>query len=340
MKVLWIALILVALLVAYIAAVWIVSLSDSKVRADVVEVPATGAASEETLTLMIWNIGYAGLGAESDFQADGGEMLQPPSKAVVEKNLAGIQRVLGEEDADVYLFQEMARGGFLNRGVDVVEGVRAALPDHSSQFTPDVRTRLLPGDMALKHGLGVFWRVEADAPAIVRLPDEPGTIMGFIKRRYHMQVLDFEHAGQAWSVIDVHLSAFDEGANTRMQQLEQVIALAEEKYAAGRAVAIGGDWNMRLAPTDFASTSDESALFWIHDFPQEKLPEGWQMAVDPGVPTVRTNERPYKRGENYRTIIDGLLVSPNVEVVSADGLDLDFQITDHQPVRYVLKARP
>ncbi|MEM5518541.1 endonuclease/exonuclease/phosphatase family protein [Henriciella sp. AS95] len=340
MKVLWIALIVVALLVAYVAAVWIVTLSDSKVRADVSAVPATGAASDDTLKIMIWNAGYAGLGAESDFKADGGDMLLPPSKAVVEKNLAGIERVLGEQDADVFLFQELARGGLLNRGVDVQAGVRKALAGYSSQFTPDVKTRLLPGRLSLKHGLGVFWRVDADAPKIVRLPDEPGTIMGFIKRRYHMQVLEFEHAGQPWTVVDVHLSAFDEGANTRMKQLEQVIALAEEKYAAGRAVAIGGDWNMRLTPTDFASTSDESALFWIHDFPRDELPEGWQMAVDPSVPTVRTNERPYARDENYRTIIDGLLVSPNVEVVSAAGLDLDFQITDHQPVRYTLRVKP
>ena len=70
---------------------------------------------------------------------------------------------------------------------------------------------------------------------------------------------------------------------------------------------IGGDWNMRLTETDFASTSTEDALFWIHDFPKDRLPEGWQLAFDPRTPTVRTNERPFHENENYRTIIDGLL---------------------------------
>ena len=127
--------------------------------------------------------------------------------------------------------------------------------------------------------------------------------------------------------------------DTRMKQLREVIALAERHYARGRAVAVGGDWNMRLTATDFPYTSAESAQFWIHDFPKSVLPEGWQVAIDASTPTVRTNERPYQAGENYRTIIDGLIVSPNVVVERADGLDLDFQITDHQPVRYTLSVR-
>ncbi|MGB3625835.1 MAG: endonuclease/exonuclease/phosphatase family protein [Henriciella sp.] len=340
MKLLSVILIILVILAGYALAVRSVTLGDETIPADLVEADPLGPASEDRLNVMIWNVGYAGLGADSDFKADGGKMLQPPSKAAVERNLEGIQDVLRQQDADVILFQELARGGFLNRGVDVVEGLRDALPGYSSHFTSGIKTRLVPGSMGLRHGMGVFWRVEADAPEIVRLTEEPEPILGFIRRRYHVQVLELEHEGQPWTLIDVHLSAFDEGANTRMQQLREVIALAQAHYDKGRAVAVGGDWNMRLTETDFANTSDESALFWIHDFPKQELPEGWQLAFDPETPTVRTNERPYELGQNYRTIIDGLLVSPNVEVRSAEGLDLNFQITDHQPVRYTLGVKP
>ncbi|MEQ9315263.1 MAG: endonuclease/exonuclease/phosphatase family protein [Henriciella sp.] len=336
MKLLTGFIIILAALAAYVFAVRAVTKGDDSVPADIVTAEPTGPANGETLNVMIWNLGYAGLGADSDFKADGGKMLQPPSKASVERNLAGIQDVLRAQDADVFLFQELARGGFLNRGVDVVAGVREALPNYSSQFTADVKTRLVPGGFSLRNGMGIFWRIAAEAPQIVRLSEEPEPIMGFIPRRYHVQVLEFEQGGVPWTLIDVHLSAFDEGANTRMQQLGEVIALAQSYYDKGRAVAVGGDWNMRLTETDFPHTSDESALFWLHDFPKGELPEGWQLAFDPNTPTVRTNERPYELGENYRTIIDGLLVSPNVEVLNAEGIDLNFQITDHQPVRYTL----
>ncbi|MDE2112896.1 MAG: hypothetical protein KGJ79_17295, partial [Alphaproteobacteria bacterium] len=57
---------------------------------------------------------------------------------------------------------------------------------------------------------------------------------------------------------------------------------------------------------------------------------------DPHVPTVRTNNQPYRPGVNYTAIIDGFLVSPNVEIDSVTTIDTGFQFTDHQPT--VLRA--
>lgn len=340
MRVMSVLLILLVLVIGYGVAVWRVTVSDSAIPVETVEGDESAVIRPGPLDVMIWNVGYAGLGAGSDFKADGGKMMRPPSREAVEANLSAIQSVLSEQSPDVAMMQELARPGFLTRGVDVVGGVREALAGYNSVFTPDIRTRLLPDPMSLRHGLGLFWRGADEADiATVRLPEEPEPILGFIKRRYHVEVLTFSHEGTDWAFVNVHLSAFDEGANTRMQQLREVLNLARGLYESGHAVAIGGDWNMRLAPTDFESTSDESALFWIHDFPREELDEGWQIAIDPSTPTVRTNERPYNRDENYRTIIDGLIVSPNVDVISVRGIDLDFQNTDHQPVRFKLSAK-
>ena len=44
-----------------------------------------------SVTVYTWNIGYAGLGKDSDFFMDGGTMVNPPSREIVEKNMAGIQ---------------------------------------------------------------------------------------------------------------------------------------------------------------------------------------------------------------------------------------------------------
>jgi endonuclease/exonuclease/phosphatase family metal-dependent hydrolase len=219
----------------------------------------------------------------------------------------------------------------------VLGGVKDTLADYSMFFSSDIRTRFFPGPMSLKHGLGTFMRVAHEPTEIIRIAEEPGTIMGFIKRRYHVQVTELDVSGQPWVLINVHLSAFDEGANTRMVQLREVLDLADSYYQQGKAVAVGGDWNMRLAPTDFAYTADDSAQFWIHDFPREELKEGWQLAIDPAVPSVRTNEQPYEAGRNYTTNIDGLLLSPNVVLESAKGFDLGFQYTDHQPVLFTLR---
>ena len=327
----------IGLALAYLLIAGGVTLSDRTIPTIRLEPDETASPAAEPLVVMTWNIGYSGLGEESDFKADGGHMLRPPGKAAVEKNLAGIQDVLRKANPDVLLMQELAGPGFLTLGVDVLGGVEAALPAYSMMFSAGIRTRLLPGPLSLKHGLGTFARVAHGDTKIVRIPEEPGTIMGFIKRRYHVQVTELDVSGQPWVLINVHLSAFDEGANTRMAQLRKVLDLAESYYAEGKAVAVGGDWNMRLTETDFPYTADPSAQFWIHDFPRAELAEGWQIAVDPTVPSVRTNEQPYEAGRNYTTIIDGLLVSPNVVVESAKGFDLGFRYTDHQPVIFSLR---
>ena len=326
----------VALAIVYLLLAGCVTLSDKTIPTKRVMPADPASPAAEPLVVMTWNIGYAGLGEESDFKADGGQMLRPPGKDVVKRNLAGIQGVLRDAHPDVLLMQELAGPGFLTMGVNVLGGVKAALPDYSMFFSSDIRTRFFPGPLSLKHGLGSFMRVDHGETQIVRIPEEPGTIMGFIKRRYHVQVTELNVSGQPWVLINVHLSAFDEGANTRMEQLRAVLDLADGYYRQGKAVAVGGDWNMRLTATDFPYTADPSAQFWIHDFPREELGEGWQLAVDPNVPSVRTNEQTYKAGVNYTTIIDGLLVSPNVRIDSARGLDLGFKYADHQPVIFQL----
>lgn len=328
---------LIALALVYLLLAGCVTLSDKTIPTKIATPSDQSPPANEPLYVMVWNIGYAGLGEESDFKADGGEMLRPPGKHVVKKNLAGIEGVLRKAQPDVVLMQELAGPGFLTMGVDVLGGVKDTLADYSMFFSSDIRTRFFPGPMSLKHGLGTFMRVAHKPTEIIRIAEEPGTIMGFIKRRYHVQVTELDVSGQPWVLINVHLSAFDEGANTRMVQLREVLDLADSYYQQGKAVAVGGDWNMRLAPTDFAYTADDSAQFWIHDFPREELKEGWQLAIDPAVPSVRTNEQPYEAGRNYTTNIDGLLLSPNVVLELAKGFDLGFKYTDHQPVLFTLR---
>ncbi|ABI77607.1 endonuclease/exonuclease/phosphatase family protein [Hyphomonas neptunium ATCC 15444] len=323
---------LVMLAVLWLGVAIFVTLNDRGIPERRVEVAEPLPAAEAPLKLMIWNIGYSGLGEESDFQTDGGKMLRPPSREAVEKNLAGIQAVLREEAPDILMMQELAAPGFLTHTVDVLSGVKDALPGYGMVFSSDIRTRLLPGPLGLRHGLGTFAKVAGERTKLVRLTEEPEPIMGFIQRRYHVQVTELEVSGAPWVIINVHLSAFDEGAGTRMQQVREVLDLAQSHYQQGKAVVLGGDWNMRLAATDFAYQSDESALFWVHDFPRDALRPGWQIVIDPAVATTRTNEQPYKSGVNYTTIIDGFIASPNVTVEAVRGLDLGFAITDHQPV--------
>lgn len=323
----------------YVGAFLMVNRPAVALAQDVQRTPGVELASAgDTLEILNWNVGYGGLGAGSDFVADGGTHMFPPSRRAVRQNVAGIESfLLSQADADVVLMQELARAGPVNYWIDVRARAEHALRDRENVFFADFKTRLMPWPFRMVHGQGIFSLAAVDDAGVVALPAEDAGIFG-VRRRYaspHVRL-----AGDAnWTIASVHLAAFDEDATVRTRQLRELLTWAVSEYESGRRVVIGGDWNFQIAETDFPHTTDERFLFWLFPFPQGALPPGWRIAADGSIPSVRTNNKPYVAGENYVTTIDGFIVSPNVEVVNIQGFDLGFQHTDHQPVRIRVRAR-
>ncbi|HJS80004.1 MAG TPA: endonuclease/exonuclease/phosphatase family protein [Vitreimonas sp.] len=298
-------------------------------------------AAPDALNLTVWNLGYGGLGRESDFVADGGTHMFPPSRAAVRANVDAIDALVGEDEADVFIFQEIAYGGPVNYWVNLKGALDRTLADRSSVFFADFRTRLMPWPLRMEHGQAIYSRFGVESADVVPLPAEDTAIFG-VKRRYASVVarMPIEGSEHGWTIASVHLAAFDPDAAVRTRQLRELLAWAQREYESGQHVVLAGDWNFQIAETNFPNTTEERFLFWLFPFPQDALPEGWRIGADASVPSVRTNYQPYVAGENYVTTIDGLIVSPNVEIESVAGVDLGFEHTDHQPVRARVRALP
>ena len=69
--------------------------------------PLSKERAAEGIRIMTFNIGYGGLGAEQDFFMDGGSVVRPSSKEVVEEYLEGIIGILREQKPDVLFLQEI-----------------------------------------------------------------------------------------------------------------------------------------------------------------------------------------------------------------------------------------
>jgi hypothetical protein len=71
------------------------------------------------------------------------------------------------------------------------------------------------------------------------------------------------------------------------------------------------------------------------------LGEGWALAADTSAPSCRRLDKPYNGipEENEHWVIDGFILSPNIEIVSIVTVDLGFRNSDHNPVKIELTLK-
>ncbi len=289
---------------------------------------------KDELEIITWNLGYAGLGKDSNFVMDGGTDWRPESKLVVEQNVSGMIDFLKSNDPDVFFFQEIAKPSFVNHRVNVLKSIVAALPKYQHIYISDFRTRLIPAPLSINSGLSVFAKPGLVSSSESRLLPLEARRSGAFRKFYQMVVnhIPTNIQDKEWIVINLHLAAFDPDANVRNKQLQEIRSFAMEQYERGNFVVIGGDWNLRLSQTDFPHQTEEKYLFWVNDLPNNAFPLDWNIVADSNIPTVRTVQKAYVPGDNYVTIIDGFITSPNVEAILVESMNLNFANSDHNPV--------
>ena len=309
-------------------------------------VPASGGVpalppANPTLTVMTWNIGFAGLGKDADLIADNGKSLRALGAGDIALAAEKIADRLAGTRADVICLQENAEAGFLTRGVPVRRLIDTALSNRQNHYWCDMKTVAVPPLLKIDHGMSVHSGIDLEQCLAETFPQDDVYHLGVLKKHYGALICRsrIEGSDREWVIFNVHLSAFDEDGAARQQQFGRLMELATAEYAKQNFVVIAGDWNMRLAPTEFPHQADRKQASWMIEFPVEMLPKGWQLAVDQGAPSVRSLNEPYTAGRNFRTIVDGFVHSPNVTLEEVRTADLEFELSDHNPViGYFTKA--
>ncbi|MCT8137658.1 endonuclease/exonuclease/phosphatase family protein [Anaerobacillus sp. CMMVII] len=298
-------------------------------------------------SITTFNIGYAGLDEDQDFFMDGGTMSRSRSKEQTLINLEQMGKFLRKQDSDFIFLQEVNIKATRSFHINQNEFFASLLTNYSSTFGMNHQVKWIP--IPIKKPIGSVYsglvtksKFYTSSSSRYQLPGKekwPVELFGldrcFIENRIPVQ------SGSELVLLNVHLSAYDKGGFIRKQQLDFLQTYIGEEYEKGNYVIVGGDWNHVLPNTDhlmFKTT--EQAPFWLQDLPEEFTPMNFTWASDPTIPTVRNNAFPYQKGMNFVSIIDGFLVSPNVEIVEVNGHDLDFKHSDHNPVvgTFILKA--
>jgi len=73
--------------------------------------------------------------------------------------------------------------------------------------------------------------------------------------------------------------------------------------------------------------------------PVDFLPDGWKWLYDNTNPSERSVVAAYDQPKTPTTIFDFFLVSPNIDALSVECIDLNFENSDHNPVIIKVKLK-
>ena len=304
----------------------------------------------QALTVLSWNIGYGGLGKDSDFFMDGGKNTKSADKEQVRAYLDGISNSIRDSDADLVLLQEVDANSSRTYGIDqrsllnVEEDSAAFALNYACPFVPNPSTLIIRPLGKINSGLyTIADDLTVDRSERIALPcpfSWPLRIAN-LKRCLLVSYLPVEGSDRQLVLVNLHLEAYDDGEG-KIAQTNQLRDFIESEYAKGNYVIAGGDFN-QVFPGSLEVYPNMHEENWKPGVLDEALlPEGWTLAYDLSTPTCRLLNQPYDPGDTAGTqhyVIDGLILSPNVQLKSVETLDEGFVNSDHNPVRVQVVLR-
>ncbi len=286
----------------------------------------------DTLTVVSWNIGYAGLGEGMDFFYDGGERTRA-SKHETQQNLEAIIAQLGElSDADFMLLQEVDFGSKRSYYTNQLSQISQALGyeyvasalNYNSLFVPipvgDPMGRVRSGVVILSR-YPFAESVRYQYPTIVGLPNRL-----FDLKRCMLSVGFKTPQGDFW-VNNTHNTAFDSG-DMRLREVKFMGQIVESQSN----YIVAGDWNSTPPGYTPKEQSMTNRYFSPQGLGMEDLPPNVSVHYTPTIESVRYLDSPYVENRSTTTLVDFAILSENCRIIEYKTLDLGFKNSDHNPI--------
>lgn len=298
-----------------------------------------------------YNIGFGAYNQEYSFFMDEGKMkdgtatvgkyAKAVSKEVVETNTEGVINTVKVLDADFMFFQEVDVLSTRAHKVNQLEAINNSFSSYSSIFACNYDSAYLlypfndPIGMS-KSGIVTLSKYEVKSSLRRQFPLS-GVMMSDLfdlDRCFSITRIKVTEEKDL-VLINLHMSAFDEGGKVRAEQMTLLNKVMKEEI--NNYVIIGGDFNHALNDTVFASNQERPE--WVADFPFDSLTSGYTVASATNCPTCRGTDIAYEKGVTYSVVIDGFIINSNIEVVNVQNIDNDFVYSDHNPCQMTFKLK-
>lgn len=374
-KIILIVICIIALLAAgYVAYVLLSYHRIGNVTLDVKQGAEEDSVSAgEMYTITSYNVGFGAY--QQDFtcvmdhcyvKQDGswkwisGKNLKSFSEADALRNTEGAANTILDLHPDFALFQEADLDSDRCRHVNQIEAFKKALPETASVYCSNFHTPFFCypiNDMMGKAESGLLTLSSAKIQKADR--HEFAVTDNIIDRNFDLDrcfsacYIDVDN-GRQLVLINLHMSAYDEGGVIREQQRKTLYGFMEEELKKGNYIIAGGDFNHDLLTfnpnypqytkdalpfvTEKTQKIPENPVFFFDEKSNAGLPEGLCLVAADNCPTCRPAAITWQPEFCYCHVLDGFIVSDNVEVAqirniitSTDKLD-GFAYSDHEPV--------
>lgn len=288
----------------------------------------------DTITIVSWNIGYAGLGDDMDFFMDGGEKMRT-SLERTQANLAGIVRFLkGHSSADIILLQEVDFDSRRSYHINEYDTIRAALPEFMGWWGLNYVADFVPVPItdpmgSVRSGLVTLSRW---APTQVLRLQYPGSFplpsrLFNLKRCMLSASFHVDSSGNMLYINNTHNSAYDSG-EMRREEMGYI-----RNYLTGKPLTITmGDWNSNPPGYEASDAALTDKYFVPHQLSANDFGPTQSFVYDGTIPSVRYGYQPYKKGNTTTTLIDFAICGEGITPLSIEVIDLGFEHSDHNPI--------
>lgn len=296
--------------------------------------------SGDTVRVVSWNIGYAGLGDDMDFFYDGGTRMRT-SRTRTADNLHRIIDLLRQEvetfRPDFILLQEVDTRSRRSYGMNQYDTIRTALSGYSAWYGLNYRCDFVPIPLGapmgrVESGLAIFSRWQSERVVRYAYPGGfsfPVRLFNLKRGLLSAEIPVRDSAGNrcTFYLNNTHNTAYDTGG---MRAGE--LGFLREFLAGKRYSLTMGDWNCN--PPGYRSSRAAREDRYFRPLPIERLafPAEMTFVYDASTPSVRYGYEPYRAGGTTTTLLDFALCGPGIVPLSVRTIDLGFKNSDHNPV--------
>ena len=357
---------LLCIVIIYVAYVFI-SYNRIEDKLDI-EVVGTAANSEVKLdteyNAMTYNIGFGAYTPDFTFFMDGGTQSWAASKESVIDCTNGDIALLKEHKVDFPIIQEVDFDSTRSYHVDQVQMIRDAFEGYSSTKAVNFHSAFLFYPFTQPHGSSNSslltlsnYRIQSSLRRSLPISTSVSKLVD-LDRCYCINRIDVEN-GKQLVIINVHLSAYGTNGDLQSQQLSMLFGDMQEEYDKGNYVICAGDFNHDFLGDSkdiFNDTYEEQS--WAAAFPDELIPAHFSKVTDYAsgattpscrncdVPYTAKHDTPYDPDTDgpydekcFTVILDGFIVSDNVEPTYVDVINNEFTYSDHNPVEMKFKLK-